>query len=382
MNQDWIEKDFYKVLGVSKTASADEIKKTYRKLAKELHPDANPDNARAEARFKEVSEAYDVLGNESSRREYDELKEAAASGFGGFGGAGAGSASAGFGGAGFDPNMFGDLFGGMFGGGGGAARPTRGHDLETTLTISFTESLTGVKAPLRISGVMTCDLCAGSGAAPGTKSSTCETCRGSGQEVRNVGGFGIPQTCSRCRGKGRLVEKPCRECGGEGSSRKSQTIQVKIPAGFKDGQSLRLSGRGEAGRNRGPAGDLLVRVRVTPHPVFTRKDDNLTITVPISIAEAALGGEVSVPVLTGSALKLKVPAGTTSGKTFRIKGRGVEHGKRVGDLLVTVEIAVPQKLSKAARSALEDFQKATENDDPRAELLARAAAAPRIEPEE
>ena len=382
MNQDWADKDFYKTLGVSKTASADEIKKSYRKLAKQLHPDANPDNARAEARFKEVSEAYDVIGTDSSRAEYDELREAVASGRGGFTG---GRPGAGpninindmFGGGG--GGGFGDIFGGMFGGGN---RPTRGSDTETQITISFTESLTGVTAPIRVSGVVRCDICSGSGAAPGTKTSTCGSCQGSGQTVRNVGGFGVPQSCGPCRGSGRLLEKPCRECGGDGSVRKSRTISVKVPAGIQDAKSIRLSGRGEAGRNGGPAGDLIVRVRVTPHPVFSRKDDHLTISVPISIAEASLGAEVSVPVLTGSPLKLKIPAGTMSGKTFRLKGRGVQSGKRQGDLLVTVEIAVPQKLSRAAKAALEDFQKATSQDDPRAELLQRAASAPRIEPED
>lgn len=381
MNQDWADKDFYKTLGVSKTASADEIKKAYRKLAKQLHPDANPDNARAEARFKEVSEAYDVIGTDSSRAEYDELREAVASGRGSFTG---GRPGAGpninindmFGGAG---GGFGDIFGGMFGGGN---RPTRGSDTETQITISFTESLTGVTAPIRVSGVMRCDICAGSGAAPGTKTSTCGSCQGSGQTVRNVGGFGVPQSCGPCRGSGRLIDKPCRHCGGDGSIHGTQRISIKVPAGIQDAKSIRLSGRGEPGRNGGPAGDLIVRVRVTPHPVFSRKDDHLTISVPISIAEASLGAEVSVPVLTGSPLKLKIPAGTMSGKTFRLKGRGVQSGKRQGDLLVTVEIAVPQKLSRVAKAALEDFQKATSQDDPRAELLQRAASAPRIEPED
>lgn len=378
MNQNWIEKDFYKVLGVSKTASADEIKKSYRKLAKELHPDANPNNAQAEARFKEVSEAYDVLGSDETRAEYDQLRSAAANGgfAGGFNGAG-------FGG-GQNVNME-DLFGGLFGGGFGGrspSRPSRGNDLEAQITISFTDSLIGVTAPIRVNGITSCDLCNGTGAAAGTKTHACSTCQGTGQTVRNVGGFGVPSTCGHCQGRGKVVEKPCRECAGAGQVRKMRTIQIKVPAGITDGKTLRLTGRGEPGRNGGPSGDLLLQVRVTPHPVFGRKEDNLTITVPITIAEAALGAEVSVPVLTGNPLKLKVPAGTASGKTFRLKGRGVTRGKHVGDLLVTIEIAVPQKLSKAAKSALEEFQQLTATDDPRIELLQRAASAPRIEPED
>ena len=381
MNPDWIEKDFYKVLGVSKTASSDEIKKTYRKLAKELHPDANPDNARAEARFKEVSEAYDVVGNEESRREYDQVREAAASGAfpgGGFPG------GAGFpGGGGFQTQFdFGDLFGDMFGGGGGRSRPRRGEDLETQLTISFADSLVGVTAPVRLTGDNQCSACRGSGAAAGTSPRTCTTCRGSGQVARNVGGFGIPQSCSDCRGSGRMIDSPCRDCRGQGIVRDTRTINVKVPQAVKDGQVIRLAGRGGPGHMGGPAGDLMVRIRVTPHPIFGRKDDNLTVTVPISLSEAALGADVAVPVVTGGSVKLKVPAGTPHGKRFSIKGRGVTTAKgKQGDLHVTVEIAVPQKLSKAAKEALEVFATAMEDEDPRADLLKRANAAPRINPD-
>lgn len=374
MNPDWADKDFYKILGVAKNASQDEIKKTYRKLAKEFHPDANPDNARAEARFKEVSEAYDVVGNETSRKEYDEFREAVSSGA--FRGAGPGGAQYQGGNFNFE-DLFGD-FGGMFGGGNSRAR--RGNDLETRVTISFADSLQGVTTPIRITGDVVCGSCRGSRAEAGSKISTCSTCRGSGQVARNVGGFGIPQACSSCQGTGQKIEKPCRSCHATGIVRDTKTVQIKIPRGVKDGAAIRLTGRGAAGPNGGPAGDLIVRITVTPHPVFGRRDDNLTVTVPITFAEATLGSQISVPVVTGGNVTLKIPAGTTSGKTFRIKGRGVTSSKgKQGDLLVTVELAIPLKLSKSAKAALESFAKETESDDPRQELLARAASAPRIE---
>lgn len=383
MNPDWIEKDFYKVLGLDKSASADDIKKTYRKLAKELHPDANPDNAKAEARFKQVSEAYDVLGNDASRREYDEVRQMAASGAYGGGGFSGGGFPGGFQTGGINlEDLFGGM-GGMFGGGGSARnRPRRGDDLETRVTVSFADALQGVTAPIRLTGDVQCSGCKGSGAAAGSSPRTCGTCRGSGQVARNVGGFGIPQSCSECRGTGRIIEKPCRDCHGIGIVRDTRTVQVKIPRGVKDGATIRLSGRGGPGTLGGPAGDLHVRVAVTPHPVFGRKDDNLTVTVPITLAEAALGAEVAVPVVTGGSVKLKVPAGTPHGKTFRIKDRGVTTAKgKQGDLHVTVEIAVPHKLTKQAKEALEQFAEATAADNPRDELLKRAASAPRITPE-
>ena len=390
MNPEWAEKDFYAVLGVAKTASADEIKKAYRKLAKELHPDANPDNAKAEARFKQVSEAYDVLGDEKSKAEYDELREAVASGRfpGGFGGAG------GFPG-GFQGNInlddlfgggagggFGDLFGGIFGGGGGrAAGPRRGADIESELRISFTDALAGVTAPIRVTGDQACSACRGSGAEPGTSPKQCPTCKGRGQVSRNVGGFGVPQTCPECRGRGQLIEHPCKQCRGVGAVRETRTVQIRVPQAVKDGQVIRLAGRGAPGSQGAPAGDLRVKVRVTPHPIFGRKDNNLTVTLPITLAEAALGAEVSVPLVTGGTKKLKLPAGTTHGKTFRMKGYGVQHGKHEGDLLVTVEIAVPEKLSRQAKEALEAFAEATAEQHPRDEFIKRAASAPRIEPD-
>jgi molecular chaperone DnaJ len=377
MNPDWAEKDFYKILGVSKSATPDEIKKKYRKLAKEFHPDTNPDNAKAEAKFKEVSEAYDVVGSDSSRKEYDEYREAVSSGAFMGGGRNAGGQYQ-------NSNInlddiFGDM-GGMFG--GRSSRVSRGNDLETRVTISFADALQGVTTPLRITGDVVCASCRGSRAEAGSKVSTCGTCRGSGQVARNVGGFGIPQTCSACQGTGQKIEKPCRNCHATGIVRDTKTVQIKIPRGVKDGAAIRLSGRGAAGPNGGPAGDLIVRISVTNHPVFGRKEDNLTVTVPITFAEATFGAQISVPVVTGGNVTLKIPAGTTSGKTFRIKGRGVTNSKsKQGDLLVTVELAIPLKLSKQAKSALETFAKETEGDDPREELLTKAASAPRINPD-
>ncbi|MEN9923341.1 MAG: hypothetical protein RIS09_855 [Actinomycetota bacterium] len=380
MNQEWIDKDYYQVLGVSKTASQDEIKKKYRQLAKELHPDANPGNQKAEARFKEVSEAYDVVGNEQSRREYDEFRDAVASGAfaGGFPGGGYTSAN-------FEDVFqggFGDIFGSIFGG-GGRTRARRGNDIETTITVSFADSLQGIITPIGVTGDFACKSCKGSGAAAGSQRKTCGGCGGSGQVVRNVGGFGVPQTCNSCRGNGYTIDTPCGECRGVGAKRETKTFQIKIPRGVKDGATLRHSGFGAAGSNGGHAGDLFVRVKVTPHPIFTRKDDSLEVTVPISIVEATLGAEIEVPMVSGGTFKLKVPAGTPSGKKFRVKNKGFMNAKgKLGDVVITVEIAVPQKLSKTAKAALQDFAKATEDEHPRTEFLERAASAPRISVED
>ena len=379
MNQDWLEKDFYKTLGVSKSATADEIKKAYRKLAKELHPDANQNDPKAEERFKAVSEAYDVVGNDSNRKEYDEAREMFSRG--GFPGGGfpGGGFPGGAQGMNFD---LGDIFGGMFGGGGGR-RPQRGSDMETRTTLSFADALQGVTIPLRLTGDNRCDACRGTGAKAGTSPRMCGSCNGSGHTQRSMGGFGFSEPCRECRGQGTVVDSPCPDCRGAGAVRNTRTVQVRIPAGVKDAARIRLAGRGGPGANGGPAGDLFVVVSVTPHPVFGRKDEHLTITVPITLAEAALGATIPVPVVTGGSVSLKVPAGTAHGKTFRLKGRGVPSAKgRDGDLLVTVEIAVPHKLSKQAREALEAFAEATASDDPRDELLERAARAPRIEPED
>lgn len=366
--RDYVEKDYYKALGVAKDADAGDIKKAYRKLARDLHPDTNPGG---EERFKEVSEAYDVLSDPAKRREYDEARALfGAGGFrpGGYAGGGTPGFDLGdlFARAGAQGGGFGDVLGGLFGGarGGGGRAPRRGPDVEADVTLSFLDALRGATVPLRLTTTGTCTTCGGSGAAPGTSPRPCTTCAGAGVTSRSQGGFAFSEPCRSCRGSGRVVETPCPGCRGEGRAVTGTTLNVRIPAGVADGQRVRLAGRGGDGERGGPAGDLLVTVHVTPHEHFGRKDDHLTLTVPITFPEAALGAQIKVPTLDAP-VTLKVPAGTSSGRTFRVRGRGVP-GKG-GDLLVTVEVAVPQKLSKDAVKALEAYAAAAP-DDPRAHL--------------
>ena len=390
MNKDWLEKDFYKVLGVDKGAPADEIKKKYRKLARELHPDKNPDNPKAEERFKEVSEAYDVLSDDKKRAEYDEARTLFASGGGfGRGGYGGGYGSpGGFGGGasydfgdvfGADEGGLGDILGNIFsrgrGGGGGrrAQAPRRGQDVESEITLGFSEALDGVTVPLRLASDAACDSCKGTGARAGTVPRVCPSCQGSGQTTRNAGGFAFAEPCTACAGRGLIVDDPCPSCRGSGRGVSTRTVQARIPAGVKDGARIRLKGKGAPGERGGANGDLYVVVHVTPHPVFARKGDNLTVTVPVTFAEAALGGQVSVPVTGGGTVTLKIPAGTANGRTFRVRGKGVtrKDGTR-GDLLATVDVQVPSGLTDEAREALERFVKASGGEDPRKDLLEAA----------
>ncbi len=381
--KDFIEKDYYAALGVAKDATAPQIKKAYRSLARELHPDKNPNNAEAESKFKEVSEAYDVLSDTTRRGEYDEARRLfGAGGFrpGGFGSGRSGGAPGGqtydfndlFGGGaaggGAGAGGLGDLFGGLFGAGAGAgtqtrARPTRGRDVETEATLSFEESVRGVTLPLRMQSPGTCRNCSGTGAKPGTAPKTCPTCNGAGVTTRNQGSFAFSEPCRDCRGSGTVVDDPCPECRGTGITSQTRTITVRMPPGVKDGQRIRLAGKGSPGQRGAPPGDLYVVVHVGRHDLFTRSGDNLALTVPISYAEAALGTTVRVPTLDG-AVTLKIPGGTASGQTFRIKGRGVRSSKKSGDLLVTVEVAVPRELSDDARTALQAFADA-QAEDPR-----------------
>jgi len=378
--RDYVEKDYYAALGVPRDADAAAVKKAYRTLAKDLHPDTNPGG---EARFKDVSEAYDVLSDPTRRREYDEARSLFGAGPGrGPGGAGG---YAGGGVPGFDlgdllgragggsTGGFGDVLGGLFGGrgGGGAGphRPRRGADVEASVTLSLLDAVRGVAVPLRLTTTGPCTTCHGSGAAPGTSPHACVTCGGAGVTSRSQGGFAFSEPCKACRGSGRVVDTPCPACRGDGRAVEGKTLTVRIPAGVSHGQKVRLAGRGSAGDRGGPAGDLLITVEVTPHPLLGRKDQHLTITVPVTFPEAALGAQVSVPTLDGP-VTLRIPAGTTSGRTFRVKGRGVP-GKTPagpsGDLLVTVEVAVPGNLSKEAVTALQAFAAAAP-DDPRASL--------------
>lgn len=383
MNKDWLEKDFYAILGVSKSATAESIKKEYRALARKLHPDKNPGDAKAEERFKQVSEAYDVLSDPAKRSEYDEARTMFASGaYGpqGFGGGGGRQTAANvniedlFG---ADAGGFGDFLGGIFnrGRGGRAPAPRRGQDIESELTISFDDALDGVTVPLRLSSEAACGSCHGTGARAGTVPQVCAACQGSGQVARNAGGFAFPETCSTCRGRGLIVDDPCTVCRGSGRGMSTRTVQARIPAGVRDGARIKLRAKGTPGERGGPAGDLFVLVHVTAHPVFTRKGDSIAITVPVTFTEAALGGEVVVPTPRGGNVTLKIPGGTTGGRTFRIRGKGiVKKDGTFGDLLATVDIAVPQNLSRAAKEALAAYSLATTDHDPRKDLRALAGA--------
>lgn len=380
MNRDWVDKDFYETLGVGKDASAEEIKKAYRKLAQKYHPDSNPGDKEAEEKFKEVSEAYATLSKPEQRKEYDQVRRVAAQG--GFGGFGAGQPG-GFGGFGGAQQVrvedledllggfggLGDLFG--FGGGGaGGSRtrgPTRGADLQTELSVSFTDAAQGVTTAVRVDGAARCSHCGGSGAEPGTSVTTCPTCGGRGTVAQNQGFFSFSQPCPQCRGTGKLIETVCSVCRGSGTENRSRTVKLRVPAGVKDGSTLRLRGKGAPGANGGPAGDLLVRVRVAPSKTFGRKGNDLTLKVPITYSEAALGTKIEVPTLNGG-VKVRIPSGTPSGKTFRVSGKGIKPERgRAGDLLVTVQVAVPQKLSKEEKKLIEELA-THETDDVRSHL--------------
>jgi molecular chaperone DnaJ len=359
---DWATKDFYKVLGVKKDASQDDIKKAYRKLARENHPDSNPGNAAAEERFKGVSEAYAVLSSVEKRKEYDEQRSA----FGQFRGGG-GFRPPGGGQQDFDVS---DLFGGLFGGNRGRSRrpqARKGDDLETEATITFEQAVDGATLPLRTTSDEACTICHGTGAKPGTTPKVCSKCQGSGMQTGASGGvFAMTEPCDQCRGRGLVVEHPCDICRGSGRAPSSRTLNVKIPAGVKDGQRIRLKGKGGKGDNGGPAGDMFLVVHVEPHQLFGRKGSHLTITVPVAFDEAALGAQIQVPTLDGPPVRLKIPAGTPNGRTFRATGKGgaTSTGGR-GDLLVTVEVQVPTELSDEERAAVETLREVRGASTPR-----------------
>ncbi|ORJ98521.1 molecular chaperone DnaJ [Prescottella equi] len=381
--REWIEKDFYKELGVSSDASADDIKKAYRKLARDLHPDANPGDTKAEERFKAVSEANAVLSDPAKKKEYDEARRLFASG--GFGpGAGYSTGGGGFGGGGFDlGDLFGggaaggdgglgDIFGGLFNRGSGrsasSTRPRRGSDVETETTLDFREAAQGVTVPLRLTSPSACTTCHGSGAKPGTSPRVCPRCNGTGVVSRNQGAFGFSEPCDDCRGTGSIIDEPCSDCHGNGVTNRTRTITVRVPSGVSDGQKIRLAGQGEAGLRGAPSGDLYVTVHVRPDKVFGRNGDDLTLVVPVSYGELVLGTTLSVPTLDGR-VGVKVPAGTADGRILRVRGRGVpKRGGGAGDLLVTVKVAVPQKLDDPAIEALRTYLEAEKASgfDPRA----------------
>src|ERR1700728_2689688 len=372
------QKDYYKTLGVPKTATAADIKKPYRELARKWHPDANKGSADAEERFKEITEAYNVLSDEKQRKDYDEARSM-------FGGCRVptGTRPGQQGGTPFD---LGDLFGGSDGlgdvlggifrnrtGGTASSRARRGADVETETTLSFGDSIDGATVSLRLTGEGPCPVCGGTGAKSGTVPKVCPDCHGTGQQSRNLGGFGLSEPCKTCRGRGLVVEDPCPSCSGSGRAMSSRTIQVRIPAGVADGQKIKIPAKGAPGEHGGKAGDLYVRVHVTPHSVFGRNGDNLTVTVPVTMPELALGAEIKVPTHRGAAVTVRVTPGTPNGQVLRVPGRGVRRKDgTLGALLATVEVVVPQDLNKKARSALEDLRIATAEADPREELLRRA----------
>jgi molecular chaperone DnaJ len=353
VSRDWLEKDYYAVLGVARNASQAEIKKAYRKLAQRYHPDTAEGDATAEERFKEISTAYDVLGDEAKRKEYDQVREMAGSGFrmGGPGGGGVRFEDLGFGAGGL-----GDLFD-LFGQGGtGRARGRQGADLVAEAEVSFEDAVAGTTVALRVSGNQPCTTCGGSGARPGTAVTTCPQCGGSGSVAVDQGFFSLARPCPRCGGRGQVIEDPCPTCHGSGSTVAARTLRVKIPAGVEDGARIRLAGRGEAGGPGGRPGDLYVAVRVRPHRFFGRRGPHLTLALPLTYPEAALGAKVKVPTLNG-AVTLKVPAGTRSGRTFRIRSKGApKRGGGRGDLLVTVQVEVPSRVSKEERDLLSRLQ--------------------------
>ena len=382
--KDFLEKDYYKTLGVAKTAKPAEIKAAYRKLARKYHPDANKGDSSAEERFKEISEAYSVLSDEKRRKEYDEARSMFGGGFRVPTGSRTGTGGFGFdlndifSGAGDAAGGLGDLFGGVFGRGRTTAqnRPRRGTDVETETTLSFGEAIDGTTVALRLAGEGPCPTCHGTGAKAGTVPRVCPACNGTGQSSRNLGSFGISEPCKECRGRGLVVDDPCPDCSGSGRAMSSRTIQARIPAGVADSQRIKLAGKGAPGERGGPPGDLYVRVHVKAHQVFGRSGDSLTVTVPVTFAELALGAEVKVPSHRGAPVTVRIPAGTPNGRTFRVQGKGVRRKDgTTGSLLVTVEVMVPKDLNGRARSAIEDLREATAGQDPREELLERAKGA-------
>ena len=364
--REWFEKDYYQTLGVDKGATAKEITKSYRKLARDLHPDKNPGDAVAEEKFKELAAAYDVLGDEAKRKEYDEVRSLGPmSGMGGRGAPG-----------GFSFNVedmggqggLGDLFGNMFGRGGqgrgraGASSgvgPRRGTDITAQLTVDFKDSVHGITTTLFLTTDAQCSTCNGSGAKPGTSPVMCSACGGRGVVDDNQGMFSFSSPCRVCGGQGSRIEDPCPTCRGSGVEQRQREVKTRIPAGVKDGQTIRLKGRGGPGRNGGPAGDLLVELKVMPDALFGRSNNNLTVSVPITVAEAALGGDIDIPTLDGPRVTLRLKPGTQTGTRHRVKGKGVVTPKHTGDLIVTVNVHIPTDLTDAQREAIEQLAAAT-----------------------
>ncbi|HTZ86690.1 MAG TPA: molecular chaperone DnaJ [Solirubrobacteraceae bacterium] len=372
--------DYYKTLGVDKKATPEQIKKAYRKLARQYHPDRNPGDKEAEAKFKEISQAHDVLGDPEKRKQYDQ-------GTGPFAtGAGPGGGFGGFGNFDFDASSMGDILSNLFGGagatrGGGRqrARPERGADLEAQVSISFDQAVRGAQVPLQVPMQATCDTCHGTGAKPGTTPKVCPRCEGRGIETQGQGMFSISQPCSQCGGSGTIIEDPCPTCHGSGAVRTVKRLRVNIPAGVRDGSRIRIAGKGEAGRRGGPPGDLYLITHVTPSPVFKRKGENFEIEVPLTVPEALGGAEVKVPTLDGTKT-LRVKPGTAHGTVQRLRGEGppkLNSGSppQKGDLHYRFLIDVPKEMSKEQQDAVAAMSKAFNGGDPRAGLFAGASTA-------
>jgi molecular chaperone DnaJ len=354
------KRDYYEVLGVNRDAEEETIKKAYRRLAMKYHPDRNPDNPKAEELFKEAKEAYEVLCDAGKRSAYDRYGHAGVDPQAGMAGAGA----AGFGGF---ADAFGDIFGDIFGQArGGRSSVFRGADLRYNLEITLEQAAHGTETRIRIPTHEACDTCAGSGAKPGTKPRTCSTCNGHGQVRMQQGFFSLQQTCPNCHGSGKVIPEPCPACHGAGRVKKQKTLSVRIPAGVDEADRIRLAGEGESGVNGGPAGDLYVQIQVKAHPVFQRDHDDLHCEMPISFTTAALGGDIEIPTLDGSA-KIKVPSETQSGKIFRLRGKGIKgvRSRDPGDLLCHVMVETPVNLTERQRELLREFEAISQKDSDR-----------------
>ena len=351
--------DYYKTLDLGRDASEAELKKAYRRKAMKYHPDRNPDDTSAEAQFKEVKEAYEVLSDPQKRQAYDQFGHAGVNPGGGGGGAGSGDFGDVFG------DIFGDIFGGARGGAGRGRRSRvfRGADLRYELDLELEEAVFGTKVEIDIPSLTTCETCDGNGAEPGSKPVTCDTCGGSGQVRMQQGFFSLQQTCPRCRGQGEMIGSPCGKCRGQGRVEQTRTLAVTVPAGVDTGDRIRLPGEGEAGRNGGPSGDLYVEVRLKGHPIFERDGADLSCEIPVSFVTCALGGSVEVPTLNG-AVSLKIPVGTQSGRTFRLRGKGVKpvRGGAVGDLYCQVTVETPVNLTSTQKDLLRKFEDTLDTD--------------------